>query len=183
MKRDGQMLIDVAQQLGEPLARAVQAMASCKGHVIVSGVGTTGMVGRRFSHLLCCVGCPSLFLHGGDSMHGASVAVKAEDVLFLLSRTGETDETCQLARIASERGTTIITLTAKPDSTLGRLSGIVLKLETPADVDPYGGAMSLGSSLAMAALCDAIVVAVLEEKGTTKSFFLDNHPGGIARQL
>ena len=91
-------------------------LQNCKGHVIVSGVGTTGIVARRFAHLLCNVGCPALFLHAGDSLHGSSGAVKEEDVVVLLSKTGETMETCKLAEIVAKRGAPIITLTARPES-------------------------------------------------------------------
>ena len=173
----------LADQIDEAFVMSAIMMADCRGHVIVSGVGTTGMVGRRLAHLLCNVGCPALFLHSGDSLHGSSGAVKLDDVLFLLSKTGETSETCDLARIVSERGSPIITLTAQPDSTLSRLSTITLLMELPQEIDPYQGLMSVGSSLAMAAYCDALVYTILELKGTPREWFVRGHPGGIIDKL
>ena len=173
----------VADQIDENFDSAVQLLAECKGTVIVSGVGTTGTVARRFAHLLCNVGCPALFLHAGDSLHGSSGAVKEEDVLFLLSKTGETKETCSLAEIVQPRGTPIISLTAEPDSTIAALSQVIVTVKTPAEVDPYGGLMAVGSSLAMESVCDALVFAVLDAKGTPQEHFVNGHPGGIINTL
>lgn len=181
--RESRMLEKIAGQIDESLAQAVKLLAGCQGHVIVSGVGTTGIVARRFAHLLCNVGCPALFLHAGDSLHGSSGALRPEDVLVLLSKTGETQETCQLAEIAAERKTPIITLTARPASTIGRLSSVVIMIETEKDVDPYNGLMAVGSSLAMEAVCDAMVFAVQAVKGTPQYHFLRGHPGGIISSL
>ncbi len=110
---EADVLHKLADQIGETFIQGADMLANCTGHVITSGVGTTGMVARRFAHLLCNVGCPALFLHSGDSLHGSSGAVKSDDVLFLLSKTGETKETCDMARVVSERGSPIIALTAQ----------------------------------------------------------------------
>jgi arabinose-5-phosphate isomerase len=173
----------VADQLGESFSETVQLLAECNGTVIVSGVGTTGTVARRFAHLLCNVGCPALFLHAGDSLHGSSGAVKNNDLLVLLSKTGETQETCQLAEIVHQRGTPIITLTAEPDSSIARLSQVVVSIKTPPEVDPYNGLMAVGSSLAMESVCDALVFCVLEVKGASQDRFVNGHPGGIINAL
>jgi len=183
MREEGEALIAAAGQLDSSFESAARALADCRGHVITSGVGTTGMVAKRFAHLLSCIGCPALFLHSGDSLHGSSAAVTAADVLFLISRGGETEESCTLAEIASVRKPQILSLTARPDSRLGRLSTIILKLETEPGIDPYGGTMAVGSSLAMAAYCDALVWAVLELKGTARQEFIRHHPGGIVPHL
>lgn len=183
MQQAAAALAQAAGQLDVSFERAARALAECRGHVITSGVGTTGMIAKRFAHLLSCVGCPALFLHSGDALHGSSAAVRPEDVLFLISRSGETEESCKLAEIAAERQPWMIALTGRPESRLGRLSSIVLKLETPDEVDPYGGTMAVGSSLAMAGVCDALVWAVLELKGTSREEFFRHHPGGIVSHL
>jgi arabinose-5-phosphate isomerase len=183
LQAEAQVLNQLAAQIDDSFGQAVELLAGCQGHVIAAGVGTTGIVARRFAHLLCNVGCPAVFLHAGDSLHGSSGAVKPEDVLVLLSKTGETRETCQLAEIARQRGARMLTFTAKPASSIGRLSTVVLKVDTPPEVDPYDGLMAVGSSLAMEALCDALVFAVLEVKGTPQRRFVQGHPGGIIEHL
>ena len=180
---EAKALKSVASQLDENFSEAVKLLSECKGTVIVSGVGTTGTVARRFAHLLCNVGCPALFLHAGDSLHGSSGAVKEEDVLVLLSKTGETQETCQLAEIVNPRGSPIISLTADPESSLARLSKVVITIKTPNEVDPYNGLMAVGSSLAMESVCDALVFSVLEVKGASQGRFERGHPGGIFNTL
>lgn len=181
--RESRALELLADQIDDAYPEAVRLLASCRGHVITSGVGTTGIVARRFAHLLCNVGCPALFLHAGDSLHGSSGSVRQEDVLVLLSKTGETTETCQLAEIVAGRNTPIISLTAKPGSTLGRLSTLILTVETKKEIDPYEGLMAVGSSLAMEAMCDALVYGVLRVKGTPRQQFVHGHPGGIIRSM
>ncbi len=183
LRAEAGVINSLAGQLGEGFTQAAGMLAACQGHVITSGVGTTGMVAQRFAHLLCNVGCPALFLHSGDSLHGSSGAVKKDDLLFLLSKSGETQETCDLARIVAGRGCPIITLTARRESTLARLSTLVLLMELPDEIDPYGGLMSVGSSLAAAAYCDALVYAVLELKGASRQAFIQGHPGGIISKL
>ena len=131
----------------------------------------------RFAHLLSCCGTPALFLHPGDSQHGAAGALRAEDVWIGLSKGGETTEVCFLAGIARKRGARVIAITEKPASTLGRLADVVLEIHAPADVDPYG-MIATGSSLFNSAFCDAICVALLELRGYTRDAFGETHPGG-----
>ena len=101
---EADVLHKLADQIGKTFIQGADMLANCTGQVITSGVGTTGMVARRFAHLLCNVGCPARFLHSGDSLHGSSGAVKSDDVLFLLSKTGETKETCDMARVVPSQG-------------------------------------------------------------------------------
>lgn len=183
LQRESGMLVQLANQLDGAFETAAQLLADCKGHIITSGVGTTGIVARRFAHLLCNVGCPALFLHAGDSLHGSSGAVRQDDVLVLFSKTGETTETCSLATLVKARSTPILTFTAKPDSTIGRMSTLVIRVDTPAEVDPYGGLMGAGSTTALDAICDALLFAVLELKGMSREEFIQGHPGGVIRNL
>jgi arabinose-5-phosphate isomerase len=167
----------LAGQLPAELPRAVRLLFDCRGHVIVSGSGTSHAVALRFAHLLSCCGTPALFLHPGDSQHGAAGALRPEDVWIGLSKGGETAEVCFLARIARKRGAKVIAITEQPASTLGRLADVVLEIHAPADVDPYG-MIATGSSLFNSAFCDAICVALLELRGYTRDAFGETHPGG-----
>jgi arabinose-5-phosphate isomerase len=180
---ESKVLESVAEQMDENFKQAAMLLADCTGTVVCSGVGTTGTVARRLAHLLCNVSCPALFLHAGDSLHGSSGAVKEEDMLVVLSKTGETLETCKLAEIINQRGTPIISLTAEPESHIARLSQVVITVQTPPEVDPFNGLMAVGSSLAMESVCDALVFAVLELKGASQDRFVRGHPGGIIDRL
>ena len=177
VRRENAAIADLAERLPSELPRAARLMLECRGHVIVSGSGTSHAVALRFAHLLSCCGTPALFLHPGDSQHGAAGALRPEDVWIGLSKGGETAEVCFLAGIAKARGTTVIALTEKPASTLGRLADVILEASPPADVDPYG-MIATGSSLFNAALTDALCVVLLEMRGYTVDRFGETHPGG-----
>lgn len=175
--REAAAVASAADQLGEAYVAAVRVLLACKGKVLVSGSGTSHAVALRFAHLLSCVGTPALFLHPGDSQHGASGAVAAGDVWIGLSKGGETSEVVFLAGIARKRGATVVAITEKPASSLGQLADIVLSVTAPDDVDPFG-MVATGSSLFNAAFSDAICVALLELRGYSVDDFGETHPGG-----
>jgi len=178
---ESRAVANLMDQLKPTLVEAAQAMFNCKGHILVAGSGTSHAVALRFAHLLSCSGTPALFLHPGDSQHGASGAVRAEDVLVALSKGGETAEVNFLVNVARGRGATVIGITEKPASTLGRLSNITLEIKAPDGVDPYG-MIATGSSLFNAAFCDALCVVLLNLRGYSLEQFGQTHPGGAVGQ-
>jgi D-arabinose 5-phosphate isomerase GutQ len=177
IRQEGAAVITLLDQLDENFVHTAETLLACKGHVLVAGSGTSHAVGARLAHLLSCCGTPALFIHPGDSQHGLSGAVTGKDILIAISKGGETLEVNYLARIARQRGATLIALTEKPDSTLGKLSHIVLKVVAPPDVDPYG-MIATGSSLVNSAFCDALCVVMLSLRGYSKEQFGETHPGG-----
>jgi len=164
-------------QLADTFAEAVRLLLDCKGKVLVSGSGTSHAVALRFAHLLSCVGTPALFLHPGDSQHGASGAVSANDVWIGLSKGGETTEVIFLAGVARKRGARVVAITEKPASSLGQLADVILHVTAPEGIDPFG-MVATGSSLFNSAFCDAICVALLELRGYSIDDFGETHPGG-----
>lgn len=177
IQRECQVVDALIPQLGESVVEAAHLMLNCRGHILVAGAGTSNPVAARFAHLLSCCGTPALFIHPGDSQHGLSGAVTKRDVLFAISKGGETTEVNILARVAKSRGAKLIGLTEKPESTLAKLSDVVLCFKAPPDSDPYG-MIATGSSLFNAALTDALCVILLELRGYSKEQFGETHPGG-----
>lgn len=177
IERESAAVASLASQLDDSFVQVVRALLDCEGKVLVSGSGTSHAVALRFAHLLSCVGTPALFLHPGDSQHGASGAVAEGDVWIGLSKGGETTEVNFLAGIARKRGARVVAITEKPDSSLARLAGIVLQVTVPGGVDPFG-MVATGSSLSSSAFCDAICVALLELRGYSVEDFGETHPGG-----
>lgn len=183
IEQESQAVASLVKQLKPTLAKAAQAMLGCKGHVIVAGSGTSHAVALRFAHLLSCCGTPALFLHPGDSQHGLAGAVRAEDVLVVLSKGGETTEVNFLANVAKERGAFVIGITEHPASTLARISDITLEIRAPEGIDPYG-MIATGSSLFNSAFCDALCVVLLNLRGYSKEQFGQTHPGGaVGRKI
>lgn len=177
IKQEADGVLTLLDQIDENFVKAVQMMLNCKGHVLVSGSGTSHSVARRLAHLLSVCGTPSLLIDAGDSQHGLSGAVTAKDVLITLSKGGSSSEVIFLARVAKSRGATVISITEKPESELGILSDVVLKVVAPSEGDPFG-MIATGSSLINAAYGDALCVVLLKLRGYTLEQFGETHPGG-----
>ena len=164
-------------QLTEELAGIVDMIINCKGHVLTAGAGTSWAIAERFAHLLACCGTPALFINAANAIHGGAGSITEKDVLYVISKGGQSAELNKFVRIARERGAKIIAHTEKPDSKLGRLSDAVYHVIVPEDVDPYG-MIATGSSLVNAAACDVLCILLLELRGYTKEQFGQTHPGG-----
>jgi arabinose-5-phosphate isomerase len=177
IRAESTAVASLSEQLPDTFAEAVRLLLDCKGKVLVSGSGTSHAVALRFAHLLSCVGTPALFLHPGDSQHGASGAVAANDVWIGLSKGGETTEVIFLAGVARKRGAKIVAITEKPASSLGQLADVILHVTAPEGIDPFG-MVATGSSLFNSAFCDALCVALLEMRGYSIDDFGETHPGG-----
>jgi len=177
IKTEVQGILALVDQLDESFIQAVKLLLNCQGHVLVSGSGTSNAVARRMAHLMTVCGTPALLIDAGDSPHGGAAAVTEKDVLIALSKGGTTKELVFLASIARDRGAKIIAITENPESELGRLSDVVLKVAAPEDGDPFG-MIATGSSLMNCALGDALCVTLLKLRGYTLEQFGATHPGG-----
>jgi len=177
VEREARAVASLANQFDESLADVVEMLLSCKGHVLVTGVGTSHAMAQRMAHLLACCGTPALCINAADSLHGGAGAVGPDDVLFIISKGGHSAEINRFAEIARARGAKVIAQTENPDSPLARRSDLVLDVKTVGDVDPYG-MIATGSSLVNGAAGDVLCVLLLELRGYTKHDFGTTHPGG-----
>jgi D-arabinose 5-phosphate isomerase GutQ len=165
------------EQLTEEMAVIVDMITNCKGHVLTAGAGTSWTIAERFAHLLACCGTPALFINAANAIHGGAGSITEKDVVYVISKGGQSAELNNFVRIAKGRGAKIIAHTEMPDSELGKLSDAVYHVVAPEDVDPYG-MIATGSSLVNAAACDALCILLLELRGYTKEQFGQTHPGG-----
>ncbi|MFC1719432.1 SIS domain-containing protein [Candidatus Poribacteria bacterium] len=177
IQKEMDSIATLLDQLDDGFVKTVEKLLDCKGHVLVTGAGTSNPVAARLAHLLSCCGTPALFIHPGDSQHGLAGAVTQQDVLLAISKGGETTEINHLAKVAKERDATVIGLTEAPGSTLGKLSDVILRVQSPSDSDPYG-MIATGSSLVNAAVGDALCVVLLRLRGYSLEEFGKTHPGG-----
>jgi arabinose-5-phosphate isomerase len=177
VESEAKALGDLQNQLTQDIAGIVDMILNCKGHVLIAGVGTSWAIAERFAHLLACCGTPALFINAANAIHGGAGSVTDKDVVYVISKGGQTAELNQFIQIAKESGAKIIAQTEKRDSKLGRLSDVIYHVAAPADVDPYG-MIATGSSLVNAAACDVLCVLLLEMRGYSKEQFGRTHPGG-----
>jgi D-arabinose 5-phosphate isomerase GutQ len=177
IKQEADGVMTLIDQIDETFVKAAQLMLACKGHVLVSGSGTSHSVSRRLAHLLSVCGTPSLLIDAGDCQHGLSGAVTANDVVIAISKGGTSSDVVFLAKVAKSRGATVISITEKPGSELGMLSDLVLKVVAPPEGDPFE-LIATGSSLITAAYGDALCVVLLKMRDYTLEQFGETHPGG-----
>ena len=175
--RESMAVASLQDQLNRTIADVAEIMFNCRGHVLVAGAGTSRAIAQRFAHLLACCGTPGLFVSAADAIHGGSGAVTDKEVVYIISKGGQSTEINQFARICKANGAKIIAHTEKPDSPLGQMSDSVFHVVAPEDVDPYG-MIATGSSLTNGAACDALCIVLLEMRGYTREQFSRTHPGG-----
>jgi arabinose-5-phosphate isomerase len=182
VRREGQGVVDVADQLDESFVAAVELVGRVTGKVFVTGSGTSGAVARRMAHLLSVCGTPAVFLPGMDALHGTMGAVVSGDLLITISRGGESDELNDLSRRVQQRGVPVIALTASPTSTLGTLADLTAVVDAGPEVDP-GGVIAMGSTLATAAWGDALAAVLMQIRGYGWEQVLFTHPAGAVGRI
>jgi arabinose-5-phosphate isomerase len=172
-----------AAALGAEFARAVELLASCRGRVIVAGVGKSGLIGSKIAATLTSTGTPAMFLHPVESMHGDLGIVGSDDVAILISKSGETEELLGLIDALSRLGVHIIAMTSGRDSLLARHAEVTLDLAVREEACPHDLAPTTSTTVTLA-LGDALAVALLQEKGFQAEDFARLHPGGaLGRRL
>jgi arabinose-5-phosphate isomerase len=183
VRMESEALAATADRLGDAFARAVELIARTSGRVIVSGVGKSGLVGRKIAATLTSTGTPATFLHPVESVHGDLGIVGNGDVALLISKSGESDELLALLEHLKRFGVRTIALTGASDSALARHCDVMLDAGVKEEACPHDLAPTTSTTVAMA-LGDALAVALLEEKGFKREDFARLHPGGtLGRRL
>jgi len=183
LRMETEALGEAERRIGDDFARAVECIAHSEGRVIVSGVGKSGLVGRKIAATLTSTGTPATFLHPADSVHGDLGIVGKSDVAILISKSGESDEVLGLLDHLKRLGVSTIALTSNVKSTLGRHSDVTLDGWVKEEACPHDLAPTTSTTVALA-LGDALAIALLEEKGFDADDFARLHPGGaIGRRL
>jgi arabinose-5-phosphate isomerase len=175
--REARAVQALADRFDEGLVDIVRLLLDCRGHVLVTGAGTSRAIAQRLAHLLSCSGTPALFISAADGLHGGSGAVTPSDVVYIISKGGHSAEINQFAGIARSRGARIIVQTENSESPLAEISDAIFEVRAEGEVDPYG-MVATGSSLVNGAAGDALCVLLLELRGYSRQDFGQTHPGG-----
>ncbi len=171
-------IASLIKRLDESFVRAVELMQSCRGKVVVTGLGKSGLICRKISATLSSTGTPSFFLHAADAIHGDLGMLMQGDVVLAVSNSGETEEILTLLPIMKRLGLKLIVMTGNPDSTLSRAGDVVLNVGVKEEACPLGLAPTASTTAALA-IGDALAVVLLEKKGFKEEDFALRHPGGI----
>ncbi len=183
LRLEAEAVTATERRLDESFARAVRMLAGCQGRVIVSGVGKSGLIGRKIAATLTSTGTPATFLHPAESAHGDLGIVGSSDVGILISRSGESDELVTLVDHLKRFGVPTIAITGAKGSALARHSDVALDATVEKEACPHDLAPTTSTTAALA-LGDALAIALLEEKGFAAEDFARLHPGGsLGRRL
>ena len=176
-------LVGLEDGLGEEFAKAVDLIQGSAGHVVVCGMGKSGIIGRKISSSLTSTGTPSLFLHPAEAIHGDLGMVRRGDVVLLISYSGSTEEIMRLLPAFNRLDARLIALTGNPHSIIAEAAEITLDISVDREACPLNLAPTT-SSLNSLVLGDALAVALMEARGFAETDFANTHPGGtLGRRL
>lgn len=176
-------IANLSNLLTEDFSNAIEAVINTKGKFIVSGMGKSGIIGKKIAATLASTGTPSFFLHPGEAYHGDLGMIENDDIVLLISNSGETDEVLKLIPFLKSQGNTIIAMSGKPTSTLAKNSNFHLNVSVVNEACPLQLA-PMSSTTATLVMGDAIAAALMKLRDFKDENFALFHPGGsLGRRL
>ncbi|MHC4456668.1 MAG: KpsF/GutQ family sugar-phosphate isomerase [Planctomycetota bacterium] len=177
IEAEAQAINSVAPIVDASFAKAVEMLYSCKGSVIVSGIGKAGIIGQKISATLASTGTPSHFLHPAEAVHGDLGRLRENDIVIVLSYGGETDEVTRLINLVKQLEIKLIAITGERNSTLSKHSNVMLCMGQMSEACPLGVAPSV-STTCMLAIGDALAFTVMKARNFSVEDYVRFHPGG-----
>jgi arabinose-5-phosphate isomerase len=168
---------ELKDRINEDFIRAVEIIHNSKGRVVITGIGKSGLVGRKIAATLASTGTPSFFMHPAEASHGDLGMVTEDDVVIAISNSGETEEILRLIPYLKYFNVKIIALTGNPQSTLAKQADVFLDVSVKEEACPFGFIPTASTTVTMA-MGDAIAVALIMRNGFKKEDFAVFHPGG-----
>src|SRR5204862_2921242 len=177
LQTEADAILALVDRLDERFERAVELLRNCRGRVIVTGMGKSGIICRKIAATLTSTGTPAFFLHPAEATHGDLGVLQADDVILALSYSGETDEILRLLETIRRLGAKLIAITGGPRSTLAQAADVAIDCSVVAEACPLN-LVPTASTTAALAIGDALAMTLLVEKGFREEDFVNLHPGG-----
>ncbi len=177
LKAESDAVLALTGRLDSNFEKVVDIIMGSKGRVVVSGMGKSGLVGKKIAATLASTGTPAFFLHPAEATHGDLGMVTSDDVIIAISNSGETDELVGLIPFLKRFNVSLISMTGNPRSTLSRVADVNLDISVKEEACPLG-IVPTASTAATMAMGDAIAVALLMKRGYKEEDFAFFHPGG-----
>ena len=178
LKEDAEAIIDLSNKIGDSFLHLIDYILKNESTVIIMGLGKTGIIGQKISATLASTGTKSFWIHATEAFHGDFGRIKKNDLVLVLSHSGETDEINRCLPIIRNMQAKIALITSNPNSTAAKMSDVILETYVRKESSPYGLAPTTSTTV-MLALGDAIAVSLQKEKRFNENDFARYHPGGI----
>ena len=174
---------NLSNLLTDDFAKAVEAILKCTGKVVVTGMGKSGIIGKKIAATLASTGTPSFFLHPGEAYHGDLGMISSNDIVLAIANSGQTDEILRLIPFMQNNGNTIIAMTGNPESTVAKNAHLNLNIAVEREACPLNLAPT-SSTTAMLVMGDALAIALMKVRGFRAEDYAVFHPGGsLGRRL
>ena len=177
LRIEADAIAELIERLDEQFERTVEIIFGCRGRVVVTGLGKSGLIGRKISATLASTGTPSVFLHAAEALHGDLGILMREDVTLAISQSGETEELLALLEPIKRLGIKLVTMTGNARSTLAAASDVVLNIAVREEACSLNLAPTASTTAALA-MGDALAIALLERRGFREEDFAALHPKG-----
>jgi arabinose-5-phosphate isomerase len=182
LQTEANAILGLIPKIDENFEKALDLLQSCRGRVVVTGMGKSGIIARKVAATLSSTGTSAIFLHAAEAVHGDLGVVQTEDVVMALSYSGETEELIRLLEAIRRIGAKLLALTSDLSSTLGKAADAALSCEVAEEACPINLAPT-ASTTAMLAMGDALAMALSQRKGFRAEQFASLHPAGPIRRL
>lgn len=177
LRIEARAIEDLCPRVDAAFLRAVDLLHACPGRVVVTGMGKSGIIGKKIAATLASTGTPALFLHAAEAVHGDLGMLVGGDIVLALSSSGETEEILRVLETIRRIGAKLVAVTGNPASTLARHAECVLDASIRREACPLD-LVPTASTTAMLAMGDALAMAVMQRRGFTAEEFAARHPGG-----
>lgn len=177
LKTESDSILALRERIDETFYQAVRLLSACKGRVVITGMGKSGLICQKIASTMASTGTPSFFLHPAEGIHGDLGMLKKEDVMIAVSNSGETDEILNILPVVKRMGLKLVTMSGSLTSTLARAGDVSLDVSVLKEACPLGLAPTASTTVTLA-MGDALAVALLEDKNFQAEDFALFHPGG-----
>jgi len=183
LRMEAEAILEQVPRVDDSFVAAVQLILNCKGRTVITGMGKSGLIGRKMAATLASTGTPSFFVHPAEGIHGDLGMITANDVVIALSNSGETGEVLNILPSLRRIGASLIAMVGNTSSTLAKNADVVLNVGVSSEACPLGLAPTSSTTAALA-FGDALALALLKQHNFTASQFAIFHPGGsLGRKL
>ncbi len=183
IRTEAEAVANLDKHIDEAFVAACRSILACRGRIVVLGMGKSGHIGGKIAATLASTGTPAFFVHPAEASHGDLGMITSEDVVLVLSNSGETDEVKQLLPVLKRLGVMIIAMTGNSGSSLARHADVHINVEVDDEACPLGLAPTSSTTAALV-MGDALAVTLLEARGFTAEDFARSHPAGqLGRRL